>query len=125
MMKRYLLVAFGGMLGVVSRYDLSGWVSSVRESVFPYGTLAVNLLGSFAIGLLLTLAIDKFSWSPEWRVFFAPGFLGAFTTFSTFSYETAELLREGAYLVAAVNAGISLFGCLAATLAGMALAKLI
>ncbi|NPV58751.1 MAG: fluoride efflux transporter CrcB [Actinobacteria bacterium] len=124
-MVRYLLVAIGGMLGAVSRYGLGGWVSNATESVFPYGTLAVNLIGSFVIGFFLTLAMDRFSWSPEWRIFFAVGFLGAFTTFSTFSYETVELLREGAYLVAAANMGVSLFGCLAATFAGIALAKLI
>ena len=69
--------------------------------------------------------MDGFSWSPELRIFFAVGFLGAFTTFSTFSYETVELLREGANLAAAANMGVSLFACLVATFAGIALARLI
>lgn len=119
------MVAIGGMLGAVSRYGLGGWISNVTEGRFPYGTLAVNLIGSFVIGLFMALAIDRFSWSPELRAFFAVGFLGALTTFSTFSYETVELMRGGAYLVAAANIGISLFACLAATFAGIALAKLI
>ncbi len=124
-MIRYLLVAIGGMLGAVSRYGLTGWISKATESRFPYGTLAVNTIGSFAIGFFLALALERFSWSPEIRLFFAVGFLGAFTTFSTFSYETVELLREGAYAMAAANMGVSLFGCLAATIAGTILAKLI
>lgn len=124
-MIRYLLVAIGGMLGAVSRYGLAGWISNATQGRFPYGTLAVNVIGSFVIGFFLTLALERFSWSPEVRVFFTVGFLGAFTTFSTFSYETVELLREGAYALAAANMGLSLFGCLASTFAGIALAKLI
>ncbi len=124
-MMRYLLVAVGGMLGAVSRYGLSGWISGAAEGSFPYGTLAVNVIGSFIIGFFLTLALERFSWSPEIRVFLAVGFLGAFTTFSTFSYETVELLREGMYAMAAANMGASLLGCLAATFAGVMLAKLI
>jgi CrcB protein len=124
-MIRYLLVALGGMLGAVARYGLGGWISNATEGGFPYGTLAVNLIGSFVLGFFLTLAIDRFSWSPELRIFFTVGVLGAFTTFSTFSYETVELLREGVYAVAAINMGASLFGCLAATFAGIALARLI
>ncbi len=124
-MIRYLLVAIGGMLGAVSRYGLAGWISGAAEGSFPYGTLAVNVIGSFVIGFFLALALERFSWSPEVRIFFTVGFLGAFTTFSTFSYETVELLREGAYAMAAANMGASLFGCLAATFAGIMLAKLI
>jgi CrcB protein len=124
-MIRYLLVALGGMLGAVARYGLGGWISNATEGKSPYGTLAVNLIGSFVIGFFLTLAIDRFSWSPEIRIFFTVGFLGAFTTFSTFSYETVELLREGVYAVAAINMGASLFGCLVATFAGIVLARLI
>jgi len=124
-MIRYILVAMGGMLGAVARYGLAGWISNATQGRFPYGTLAVNLTGSFVIGFFLTLALERFTWSPELRLLFTVGFLGAFTTFSTFSYETVELLREGAYAMAAVNMGASLFGCLAATFAGIMLAKLI
>ncbi len=124
-MMTYLLVAVGGMLGAMARYGLAGWISDATEGRFPYGTLAVNVIGSLIIGFFLTLALEKFSWSPEFRTFFAVGFLGAFTTFSTFSYETVELIREGAYALAAANAGVSLIGCLMATFAGIALARLI
>lgn len=120
---RYLLVATGGALGAMARYGLSGWISNAGSGRFPYGTLAVNIIGSFIIGFFLTLAYERFSWSPDLRIFFTVGFLGAFTTFSTFSYETVELLREGIYLVAAINMAASLFGCLAATFTGIILAK--
>ncbi len=122
-MSRYLLVAAGGALGAMARYALSGWVSDATTGRFPYGTLTVNLIGSFVIGFFLTLALERFSWSPEIRVFVTVGFLGAFTTFSTFSYETVELLRNGVYLTAAANMGANLLGCLAATFVGILLAN--
>ncbi len=124
-MIRYLLVAIGGMLGAMSRYGLAGWISDATQGRFPYGTLAVNVIGSMVIGFFLTLALERFSWSPETRIFFTTGFLGAFTTFSTFSYETVELLREGVYGLAAANVAANLIGCLAATFVGIMLAKLI
>lgn len=124
-MKNYILVGLGGMIGAMSRYGLSGWVSDLTSGRFPYGTLAVNVIGSFIIGFFLTLALERFSWAPEWRIFFAVGVLGGFTTFSAFSYETVTLLRDGVYLIAAANMGASLFGCLAATFSGVMLAKLI
>ncbi len=109
-------------MGAVARYGLSGWISDRARSSFPWGTLAVNVIGSFIIGLFLFLALEKFAWRPEWRLFLAVGVLGAFTTFSTFSYETVELMRGGVYLLAAASAGANLLGCVAATAAGMALA---
>lgn len=121
-MEGYFLVALGGMLGAVARYALSGLVSNAVQGKFPLGTLAVNLIGSFVIGFFQVLALEKFTWSPQWRVFFATGFLGAFTTFSTFSYETVELVREGAYLFAALNVGASFAGCLTAVFVGMIVA---
>lgn len=124
-MKNYLLVAAGGVIGAVSRYWLSGAVSRLSSGRFPYGTLVVNLVGCLLIGFIMTLALERFSWSPEWRVFLVVGILGSFTTFSAFSYETMSLLREGAYLLGAVNVGASLAGCLAAAAAGIALAHLL
>jgi CrcB protein len=121
-MKNYALVAAGGMLGAVARYGLTGWISTKNRGTFPWGTLAVNVIGSFIIGFFLYLALERFAWRPEWRLFFAVGTLGAFTTFSTFSYETVELMRAGSYLLAVASIGGNLVGCLAATAAGMALA---
>ncbi len=122
-MERYLLVAAGGMIGAVSRYVLGGWIGNATTGKFPYGTLAVNLIGCLIIGFFLTLGYERFSWSPELRVFIAVGILGGFTTFSTFSFETISLLREGSYLMGVLNMAASLVGCLLATFAGVVLAK--
>ncbi len=122
-MVKYLLVAVGGMIGAVSRYALGGWISDATAGRFPYGTLAVNVIGCLIIGFFLTLGYEKFSWSPELRVFIAVGILGGFTTFSTFSFETVSLLRESSYYLAMFNMAASLVGCLVATFAGVILAK--
>lgn len=121
-MLKYLLVGAGGMLGAMARYGLCGWISGATEGRFPYGTLIVNMIGSFMIGFFLFLALERFTWNPELRIFIAFGILGGFTTFSTFSYETAQLMRDGVYLLAAINVFASIFVCLAATFAGMILA---
>ncbi len=83
----------------------------------------MNVLGCLIIGFFLTMGYERFSWSPELRVFVAAGILGGFTTFSTFSFETVNLMREGSYYLAMFSMLASLLGCLVATLAGVVLAK--
>lgn len=122
-MKNVALVGAGGMLGAISRYLLGGWISDFTHGRFPYGTLAINVSGSFVLGFFLALALETMAWGPEPRLFLAVGFLGAYTTFSTFSYETVALMREGSWLLALLNAGGNLFGCLVAVMCGIALAK--
>jgi len=94
-----LWIALGGALGASARYLLVGVVQSFSGSLFPLGTLVVNALGSFLLGYFYEAALRS-AVTPELRAFFAVGVLGAFTTFSTFSYETLGLLREGATLPA-------------------------
>jgi CrcB protein len=94
--KAYLYVALGGSLGAVLRYALAGWVQQLAGGLFPWGTLFVNVVGSFLIGWFYETALRTLV-APELRLFFAVGVLGAFTTFSTFSYEILGLLREGAF----------------------------
>lgn len=89
-----LVVAFGGALGAVARYLGSGWVQSVSGGFFPWGTLAVNVTGSLALGFALAWLQSTLA-SAELRDFVAIGFLGSFTTFSTFSYEALMLIRDG------------------------------
>ena len=93
-MKWFLLIV-AGALGTLSRYALSGVAYEVFGSRFPYGTLIVNLLGCFLIGLLTSISETKFLLTPTVRVFLLIGFLGAFTTFSTFMLETANLIKDG------------------------------
>jgi CrcB protein len=124
-MRNYIMVGVGGVIGAVGRYWLGGVISRMSSGKFPYGTLVVNLAGCLLIGFIMTLALERFSWSPELRVFLTIGILGSFTTFSTFSYETMSLLREGAYALGAANMAVSVLGCLAAAFAGMALANLL
>ena len=95
-MKSALLVALGGALGSVLRWLAGGWVHGVlRGSTFPCGTFTVNAVGSFAIGALLGLSLERALVSPGARLFLVTGLLGGFTTFSAFSYETLQLARDG------------------------------
>jgi len=102
-MRNYLIVALGAGLGGTARYGLSRVVQSVFPPNFPYGTLAVNLVGSFLLGMIMYLFDAEVLIRPETRLFFAVGFCGALTTFSTFSYETMNLLRAAEFLLAGTN----------------------
>jgi fluoride exporter len=118
-----LAIAAGAILGANARY-LVGQLAAARLGAdFPYGTLFINVSGSLAIGFLLTLLIDRLAGAPVWRSFFATGFLGAYTTFSTYTYEAALLFRQGARLAALVYLLGSVAGGLVGVLAGIAMAE--
>jgi fluoride exporter len=121
----FLIVFLGGGLGAGARYWLSGSIARSTAGVFPYGTVAVNVIGCFLIGFLMTAFEERFLVTPWLRLFLTIGILGGFTTFSTFSYETIAMLRDAEYLYAFLNVILSVATCLAATYAGMALGKLI
>ena len=113
-MVTYFYVALGGSVGALLRYLLAGWVQQMAGEFFPWGTLFVNVVGSFFLGFLYEAALSG-AVSPELRVFLAIGLLGSFTTFSTLSYETLAFLRDGAIGWALLYALGSLFlGVLAA-----------
>lgn len=120
-MTRAFLVAGGGALGALARWAVSGWVArATQATVFPWGTLAVNLSGAFALGMLMSAgATGPFLLTPRARTFLAVGFLGAFTTFSTFTYETLEALRAGDLRVAGANVLVSVVAGLVACWLGM------
>ena len=121
-MKIILLIGFGSFLGGISRYLITIYIHNRYLSNFPFGTMAVNFIGCFLIGLVYGLT-EKGNISAEWRLFLATGILGGFTTFSSFSHETVTLLREEEYVYAFANLGFSILLGLAATLAGIFIIK--
>lgn len=120
----YLWLAVGGALGTMSRYAVSGWVVD-RYGPSPLGTFTVNIAGSFLIGLILVLTEGRFLVSSDLRIFMTTGFLGGFTTFSTFMFETMGLLEDRSYQAALFNAGGSLLAGLIAVWLGMTVARLL
>ena len=104
---KWINLIVGGVVGTVARYVLAGAVYQVLGTNFPYGTLAVNLTGCFVIGFLAALAEEKFLLSSNARLLLMAGFCGAFTTFSTFILETANLIKDGETLRAFINVAVS------------------
>ena len=116
-MNDYLAVSIGAVLGANLRFLLGGWIADRWGPSFPLGTLVINVTGSFVIGIVLTLLTERVA-APAWvRPMIAIGFLGSYTTFSTFSYETLALARDGAWAVAGLNVALSV----AASLVGVSL----
>lgn len=113
-----LYIAAGGVIGTLSRYYLEGWIQQRSGAAFPLGTLAVNLAGSLLLGFVLRLATGAAVISPEWRAALSIGFCGAFTTMSTFSYESVRLLGDGEYWYAGLYIGGTVVGCCLAVVAG-------
>lgn len=125
-MRDLLLVGAGGVLGAVSRYLVGGWVqAALPRSTFPAGTLVVNVTGSFVIGFLFQAGELRGIFGPTARLFWAIGFLGAYTTFSSFSLETVNLVADGDGLLAAGNVLANVLGCLAAVAASRGVAQLL
>ncbi|HWQ33233.1 MAG TPA: fluoride efflux transporter CrcB [Blastocatellia bacterium] len=106
-MNKLVVVALGGALGALARYWLGGLISARWPTQFPLGTFVINLTGSFIIGFFLTLVSQRLTIHPHWRLLVAVGFVGAYTTFSTFEYETLRLIEEGNLLSAALNVILS------------------
>jgi CrcB protein len=106
-----LWVGIGGFLGANARYFLGGWIASRLGAAFPYGTFVINITGSFILGFFLAFAQERIWVNPSARLLFAVGFVGAYTTFSTFEYESVRLLQDGelllglSYIIGSVIAG--------------------
>lgn len=118
-MEALLWVTAGGALGSAARYLLSGWVLQWLGPSFAWGTLAVNLLGCFLIGVLMHVGLTTEAFSPAVRLGLTTGVLGGFTTFSTFSFETLRYWQEGALWLAGWNVAVSVCGCLVACFLGL------
>lgn len=117
-MDRFFWVCLGSAVGGGARYLVSGWMLKALGPSFPYGTLAVNLIGSFLLGGLMFAGVEAGLMPPTVRLALTTGVMGGFTTYSTFSYETLRYLQEGAWLLAVANVVLTVIGCLAACLLG-------
>lgn len=115
---KYLIVGLGGFLGANARFWLATWAANRFGSAFPYGTMIINVSGSFVIGMVLAYLSERAWLSDAYRLLFVTGFLGAYTTFSTFMFESLTLVREGAYAPGTLNLLASLVLGLAAVFSG-------
>ncbi len=118
-----LAIFLGGGAGALARYGFAAFVSRQMGSGFPWGTLAVNLLGAFLMGLIVELLALKINLPPSARLLLTTGFLGGFTTFSAFSLESALMWQKGAYLPLSLYIGASVIGTIAVLLAAMQLVR--
>jgi CrcB protein len=119
---RLFLVVLGSGVGGGLRYLFGGWAQRAFGSSFPFGTLGVNVIGSFLITIIMHLGLNKNLLSPEVRLFLTTGIMGGLTTYSTFNYETMRYFEEGAYAMGLLNMGVTVLSCLlAAALATAAL----
>jgi crcB protein len=123
-MKLILAIGIGSFIGGVLRYLLSQFIQSKFLSTFPFGTLGINIIGCFFIGLVFGLS-DRGNFTMEWRLFLATGILGGFTTFSAFSNETVGMLRDGQYWYASIYVAASVIIGLLATFTGFSLIKFV
>jgi fluoride exporter len=119
----FLVISLGGILGANTRYLVSVYVAERLGTAFPYGTLLINVSGSLAIGFFLTLVTERFTVDPLWRLFFATGFLGAYTTFSSYTFEAAQLARDGDFGLAFVYLFGSILAGMIGVFAGIAAAE--
>jgi len=122
---KYLLIAGFGAAGAVSRYAVDSWVSEITGGQLPWGTLTVNVLGAFLLGVLVAVTTDRLLLDQNWRIGLGIGFLGSFTTFSTYAYESVRLAEDSAWALTFANVfGMVVLG-LTAAIAGLAVGRAI
>ncbi|MEN6567867.1 MAG: fluoride efflux transporter CrcB [Veillonellales bacterium] len=124
-MQEIIAVAVGGGIGAAARYLVSIWAAGKFGAEFPYGTLIVNIVGCFIIGVFMTLAAERLIVSPYWRLLIVVGFVGGLTTFSSFSYETLRMLEEADIVQAFYNIGLNVIIGFLSTWLGIGAARLI
>lgn len=120
-----ILVAIGGSIGSVLRYLISKWAAEKIDFTLPYGTFIVNIVGCFIIGFFMTMVTERVVVSPYWRLFVTVGFVGGLTTFSSFSYESIQLLLQSNFFQGFCNIGGNIIIGLFATWLGISVARLI
>ena len=119
----YLWIALGAVAGASARYFLSGLIARHYSTAFPYSTLLINLTGSLVLGFFLVFSAERVLLDPRWRLLVAIGFCGSYTTFSSYAFESFALMEQGQWLMVGANVLASNALCLAAVLAGAALAR--
>src|SRR5450755_684213 len=119
----YLWIAIGAVAGASARYFLSGYIARAFSTSFPYGTLIVNVSGSLVLGFFLVLAGERILLDPRWRLMVAVGFCGSYTTFSSYAFETFAYMKQGQWMLMAINIVARNALCLAAGVAGAAIAR--
>lgn len=124
-MQQWLLIGFAGALGALARYSLTGLVQRLLGSGFPWGTALVNVLGSFLFGVIWSLAEGRLALTPQARAIVLTGFMGAFTTFSTFMFETGGLMRDAQWTLALGNITLQVVLGLVCLFAGLAIGQLV
>ena len=122
-MNDILVISVGAILGANARWIISRFAARVLSPVFPYGTLFINVSGSFIVGFFMIWSTERVLLDPRWRLLVVVGFCGAFTTFSSFAFETMAYFEQGQWLLMSANFLSNNLLCLAAALAGMALAR--
>jgi fluoride exporter len=122
---RYLLVAAGGALGSMARYWVGGLAPRLFGEAFPYGTLVVNVVGSFLISVVMGVSLNSTLIPVNERIFLATGVVGGFTTYSAFNYETLLLLQQRLWLTGGLNVAATLLGCLVSGFLGFLVARLL
>ena len=124
-MQTFLIISLGAVLGANCRYWVGGWAVQRFGAAFPYGNLVINLSGSLILGLFMALVADRFLVDPQWRLLVAIGFLGSYTTFSSYAYESVSLILSGQHWAGILNLfGSSFLGGLAVLL-GIWLGRLV
>jgi CrcB protein len=118
-----LVISLGAIFGANARWVISRYLAKIIGPVFPYGTLVINVTGSFIVGFFMIWATERVLLDPRWRLLIVIGFCGAFTTFSSFAFETMAYFEQGQWLLMATNFFANNLLCLGAALAGMSLAR--
>lgn len=122
-LSNYIWIAFGAVVGASARYFLSILIARNVSTTFPYGTLLINITGSLVLGFFLVFSTERALLDPRWRLLVAVGFCGSYTTFSSYAFESFALMEQGQWLLTGINMVASNGLCLAAVLAGAALAR--